>query len=171
MALWGSKDQANNAPKYAIEAGSTATGVDLFGTKVVGLDDGEVASSPRANHTGWTRVQYGTGPVSDITIDTAGSGYSNGEVVRVSGGTVNAVATVTTNASGGITALDITESGSGFTNASSTTTTVRVTANGAASAGANAAFTVSLGGRAGRVQTETLVALSGMTSNNSTLAG
>lgn len=171
MALWGSRDQANNAPKYAIEAGSTATGADLFGTKVVGLDDGEVQSSSRANHTGWTRVQYGTGPVANIAITAAGSGYSNTDVVRVSGGTTNAIATVGTNGSGGITSLTFTEKGAGFTNVASTTTAVRVSPTGAASAGTGATFTVTLGGRAGRIQTETLVALSGMAANNSTLAG
>jgi hypothetical protein len=171
MPLWGKIDQANNAPKYAINSTSPNTGIQLFGTQVVGLDDGEVAASPRANHTGWTRVQRGTGPVTSFTIGAAGTGYTNGHVAVVSGGTVNAVATVATNGSGGITSLTITESGSGFANVSSTTTAIRVSVGGAASGGTGATVTPVLGGRAGRVQVETLVALSGMTANNSTLAG
>jgi hypothetical protein len=171
MSLWGKIDQANNAPKFKINATSPNTGIQLYGTQVVGLDDGEVAASSRANHTGWTKVIRGTGPVANITISAAGSGYTNGNVVRVTGGTANALATVTTNGSGGITSLTLTKGGAGFANVSSTTTTIRVSEAGAASAGTGATLVVTLGGRAGRVQNETLVALSGMTANGSTLAG
>jgi hypothetical protein len=168
-----SNDSAAGAPKYKINANSAATGTDLFGTQVVGLDDGEVQNSTKANHTGWTRVQRGTGPVATIAINAAGTGYANGNFVRVSGGTTNAYATITTNGSGAITALTLNESGAGFVNNSTITTGVFTVGStgGAAGAGTTATFTITLGGRANRVQTETLVALSGMTANNSTLAG
>lgn len=171
MALWGSVDNANNAPKYAIKAGSTDTGSDLFGTEVVGLDDGEVKNSTRANHTGWTKVTYGTGPVTSITVTDGGEDYTNGEVVEVTGGETPALATVVTNANGTITAVNLTNAGSGFSDADDVVFSVNEEAGGDASEGTDAEFTVVLGGRAGRIQTETLVALSGMTSNGSTLAG
>lgn len=168
---WTKDDAAAGAPKYKINANSASTGTDLFGTEVVGLDDGEVQASDRVAHTGWTRIQRGTGPVATIAINAAGTGYANGNFVRVSGGTVNAYATITTNGSGALTALTLNEVGSGFVNNSTLTTGVFTVGStgGSAGAGTGGTFTITLGGRANRVQTETLVALSGMTSNNSTL--
>lgn len=167
---WTKDDSAAGAPKYKINANSASTGTDLFGTQVVGLGDGEYNN--KKNHTGWTRVQRGTGPVATIAINAAGTGYANGNFVRVSGGTSNAFATITTNGAGAITALTLQEAGAGFVNNSTITTGVFTVGStgGVAGAGTTATFTVTLGGRANRVQTETLVALTGMTANNSTLA-
>jgi hypothetical protein len=169
MPLWGNKDQANNAPKYKILPNSTANGSVLFGTQVVGIDDGETTTRPGVAHAGWQRVERGTGPVSTIVVSAAGSGYNNTDVVRVSGGTVNALANVVTNGSGGITAVNIFQNGTGFVNNSTITTTVAVSNTGAASAGTGATLTVTLGGRANRVFSETLITQSNMTANNSTI--
>jgi hypothetical protein len=163
MPLWGNKDQANNAPKYKILSTSPNTGIDLFGTQIVGLDDGEIQTGHKADHAGWVRVQRGTGPVASITITAGGSGYSNADTVKVSGGTTNAAATLTTNSTGGIATVTLTNGGAGFTNTSGSTLAI-TTANGT---GANLAFT--LGGRANRVQTEVLVTQTAMSANNSTL--
>lgn len=163
MSLWGSKDQANNAPKYKILPNSPNTGIDLYGTKVVGLDDGETAASGNVAHSGWVRVERGTGPVSEITITTAGTGYSNTDTVKVSGGTVNATATIGTDGAGAITSVTITDGGAGFSNVSSSTLAITT------SAGTGAALAFTLGGRAGRVMTEVLVTQSNMTANGSTL--
>jgi hypothetical protein len=162
MSLWGSKDQSNNAPKYKILDNSPNTGVQLFGTTVVGLDDGEVASGNIAN-PGWVRIKRGTGPVSAITIASGGTGYSNSDTVNVSGGTVNAAANVVTNGNGVITTVTLSNTGAGFVNTS--TATVAITTSG----GTTANLVPVLGGRANRVQTEVLVAISSMTANNSTL--
>lgn len=171
MPMWGKIDQANNAPKYPINTGSTSNGNTLFGTLVVGIDAGEAVTSTKVAHAGWVRVQYGTGPVTSITIGAAGTGYTNGQVVQVSGGTTNAVATIGTNGSGAVTSLTLTKSGSGFSNTSVLTTAVKATENGSAGTGTTGTFTPVLGGRAGRVLTETLVAMGSMTANGSTLAG
>lgn len=162
MPLWTKDDSAGGAPKYKINSNSTANGSSLFGTQVVGLGDGEY--NGKKNHTGWTRVQRGTGPVSTITIGAAGTGYANTDTVKVSGGTTNAAATIVTNGAGAIQTVTITNNGAGFVNNSTATVTITT------SAGTGATLTPVLGGRANRVQTETLVALTGMTSNNSTLA-
>lgn len=160
MPLWGSKDQANNAPKYKILANSPANGNTLFGTTVVGLGDNEYAHQ---THAGWNRVTYGTGPVTTLTITSSGTGYANTDTIKVSGGTVNATGTIATNGSGVITAVTVTNGGSGFTNVASANVTITT------SAGTGATLTPVLGGRAGRVQTEVLVALSSMSANNSTI--
>lgn len=168
---WTKADSAAGAPKYKIHANSADTGTDAFGTgnTVVGLGDNEYAHQ---THTGWTRVQRGTGPLSTIAINAAGTGYANGNFVRVSGGTTNAYATIATNGAGAITGLTLNVKGAGFSNNSTLTTgefTVGST-GGVAGAGTGATYTIVLGGRANRVQTEVLVALTGMTANNSTLA-
>jgi hypothetical protein len=169
---WNSTDSAAGAPKYKIHANSAVIGTDAYGTSntVVGLGDGEYVG--KKNHTGWTRVQRGTGPVATIAINAAGTGYANGNFVRISGGTTNAYATITTNGSGVLTSLALNEVGAGFVNTSTVTAAVFTVGStgGVAGSGTGGTFTITLGGRAGRVQTETLVALSGMTANGSTLA-
>jgi hypothetical protein len=170
MPLWTKDDSAGGAPKYHIKDNAVANGSVLFGTEVVGLGDGEY--NGKKNHTGWTQVRRGKGPLKTIAINAAGTGYANGNFVRVSGGTTNAYATITTDASGVLTSLAVQDNGSGFVNNSTITVAVFTAGptGGVAGAGTGGTFTVVLGGRAGRVSTETLVALSGMTSNNSTLA-
>jgi hypothetical protein len=168
MSLWGKIDQANNAPKYKILDNSPNTGIQLYGTTVVGLDDGEAAATGNLASPGWTRIQRGKGPVATITITAGGTGYSNTDTVKVSGGTTNAAATLTTNGTGGISTVTITNAGGGFVN-NSTSTLAIANSTGGASAGSGATLTFTLGGRANRVQTETLVCLSSMTANGSTL--
>lgn len=82
MALWGSLDQANNAPKHTIVAGVDANGEDLYGNTtqdvfvtgeavgVFGVDTTEqgVASNPKGGHAGWV-------------LRTAGSGGRSGRVM------------------------------------------------------------------------------------------
>jgi hypothetical protein len=158
---WTNDDSQAGAPTYKINANSANTGTDLYGTQVVGLGDEEYAHQ---THTGWTRVQRGTGPVKSITITVAGSGYANTDTINISGGLTNATGTIATDANGAITTVTLGANGTGFINVS--TANVSITT----SAGTGATLTPVLGGRAGRVQTEVLVALTGMTSNNSTLA-
>lgn len=112
-----------------------------------------------------------TAPANGVATFTigGGSGYANGEVVTVSNGAANATFSITTNATGGITSLTAVApgyAGRGFAAANSTAAVVAIaTANGTNgnvsvnSIGAGAGFTatVTLGGRGGRVNYETLV--------------
>ena len=111
-----------------------------------------------ATSAGWILEKFGTGPVSTIVIKTGGSLYSNTDTVVVYGGTVNASATVSTNSTGGILNVVLTNPGSGFSNVSSASVRVANSTLGN-SAGSNATFSVGLGGRAGRRNYETLVAI------------
>jgi hypothetical protein len=163
MSLWGKRDQSSDAPKYKILDNSPNTGIQLFGTTVVGLDDGEIQTGRKAAHTGWVRVQRGTGPVASITISAGGTGYSNADTVKVSGGAVNAAANVVTNGTGIIQTVTLSTGGSGFVNTS--TATLAITTSG----GSGATLVPVLGGRANRVSTEVLITQSGMSANNSTL--
>jgi len=79
----------------------------------------------------------GVGIVNSVTISTAGSGYANGDaLVFASGGitvgklpTTNAAGSVTTNGSGGITAVAVTNNGAGYY----TPPTITITTSGGSS--------------------------------------
>jgi hypothetical protein len=163
MSLWGKIDQASSAPKYRATDVSPNTGVQVFGTGVVGLDVGEVASGNPA-HAGWNRVVRGTGPVKMITITAAGTLYANTNTINITGGTVNATATIQTNGSGVVQSITVTNPGAGFTNTATAVGTVTT------ATGTGLTFTIALGGRANRIFTETLVAMGSMTANGSSLA-
>ena len=65
---------------------------------------------------GWTSIKFGEGPVTALVVTAPGGGFTNGETAYVTGGTVSALATVGTNATGNLTSLTVTNGGSGFTN-------------------------------------------------------
>ena len=110
--------------------------------------------------------------LAEVKYTGTATGYSNTDVITVSNAVTNATATVTTNATGGTLTFTISNVGL-FSNTQSNTNLVVTIANstGGASDGSGATFTaniapstsgtitLTLGGRAGRVQYETLVAM------------
>ena len=195
MPLWGSKDQANNAPnmRYILPR-SPLRGPALYGNTVPGAfaRSGSIANSqhssigvfgedaneaaklrlhnlPRPAHAGWIKVAQHVGPLVGLTKTAAGTGYSNTDFIKVSGGanTVFASANIVTDNIGAIVSTNITSGGFKFTNVASLTVAVRNAGDSGASAGSGATFTPVLGGRAGRVQMETLVAGGSMTLDGS----
>jgi hypothetical protein len=170
MSLWGKTDQANNAPKYQILDNKSANGETLFANSTIGAfvpsmatgvyavdqTEARVASvAGRRLSPGWTQFRFGTGPVANL-VASGGADYANGDVVRVSGGEVNATFNVATNAAGGSLTLTATNFGRGFSNVGSATIAV-ANSTGGATTGSGATFTLTLGGRAGRVNHELLV--------------
>jgi hypothetical protein len=114
-----------------------------------------------------------------VTPNATAIGYSNTDVITASNGTINAVATLTTNATGGITTTTVTNVGLfGNTQANSTVVFTVANATGGATTG-NTASTVfaanlvtssntgavlssiTVGGRANRVQYENLAVVRG----------
>lgn len=179
MPLWGKANSKANAPKYKVIESQVAAGPSkgnntAFNNVTMGVfHPGQIigvwganatqvsaATKKNIDHTGWHYVRQGTGPVASFTITAGGTGFSNTDTfkVAVSGtGSVNATGTVSTNATGGITALTITTGGKGFSNASSATLTFANSTAGA-SAGSGQTIVPVLGGRAGRLHYECLVA-------------
>jgi hypothetical protein len=110
-------------------------------------------------HAGWQLRTAGTGPIQSIAIVNPGQGYNtNGFISFTStfaGVNANASYTVTTNAANAlqnvVSAVVINNPGSGYN--------VAPRANATGTNIASATFAVTLGGRAGRVQYETLVTL------------
>ena len=181
MSLWGFHDNANNAPKQSATAGyggntpqvtsnaqvyfsNTRSGAFITGSAigVFGVDAYEqINAKASANtllgvpqHAGWVIRKTGMGPITAISAN-AGSVGANSLITFSQGlgrdgsqlGVSNAVASISVNTAGYITAVTLT-SGGLYAN------TPIATANSG-----NASFTITMGGRANRVTTETIVAM------------
>lgn len=181
MPLWGMSDFANNAPKYAVDAGISANGNVLFGNVqtgafrsgaavgVFGVDAREKSNTsfegPKMTHAGWVKRTVGTGYVVSVAVTDGGTGYTPGLgwITFSGGGTsntsanalfqVNAAGSIINNVTMNVTA---TQSGGGANyNAAPT-------ANATVAYTTPAVFVVTVGGRIGRRGYETLVASGSM---------
>lgn len=179
MPLWlGLDTNANSAPKFKnILAGTGKTGANTYanvtpsgfghsngmsqGVFGVDITENALTGGRKVAHAGWNIVRQGTGPIASIAVSNNGSGYANTNLVRVSNGIVNAAATVATDGSGGITGIVVTTPGRGFINVATSVVAITNSTGGATGVGTGGVLAASLGGRAGRVQYECLVA-SGM---------
>lgn len=109
-----------------------------------------------------------------ITVTGSTSGYDNTDIIVASNGISNGIATISTNSTGGFTNSEITITNVGLfgnTAANGSVVLAILAANGAASDGTGATLvanlvastsgdvSITLGGRAGRVSYETLVAM------------
>ena len=173
MSVWSNSDSANAAPIFPGVAGvDNATGSQMFGntqiaafntglresTGIFGVDTTEqtvsMSSNTHPQHAGWVLVTRGTGPIISVTANTS-SVATNTTLTLTGGGTgaVQANVRLSVNAQGYVvnSAIQIHEL-NGFVGGNYLT----VPAHGTAG---NAVFTFTLGGRAGRSQTETLVAM------------
>jgi hypothetical protein len=181
MALWGSIDQANNAPKYDIGGAygaANSNGVQLFANTTIGVrvanvafgvfgaNTEEVSNSTiggdldYAPHSGWNLRIAGTGPVATIAVANTGAGYNvgggaaNGYIVFSGGSGSGANAQWFSNATGHITSVSLLSGGGNYNVAPTAAINNTNTAI--------ATFTVTVGGRSGRVAYETLVAMGSM---------
>jgi len=190
MPLWGNKDypQNNNKPVFANTSNATSNSV-INGTKantnkfygvVAGVSVTEEALKvPAANstqHAGWVSLKFGTGPVTGITVTDRGQGINAAGFLVITDGSVlgqgtganisfttantqNTLQTYSSNPTwNGIGTTTIVSGGSLYSNVSALTVAVSNAANIA-----QPAVTITLGGRAGRVQAETLVAMGSIT--------
>jgi len=192
MSLWTNTDASNGAPKFAGTGGlglsANTQGTLYANTKasfhvpgaavgIFGVDpteDGILGSEGRfTTHAGWVLRKAGMGPIVSITANTGAVG-ANGTIIftggnkglsniaaRQTGGVTNplveARANVAVNSAGYITSIVIDNPGF-YAN------TPAIAYN--ASVG-NGSFTIVMGGRANRVQTETLVAMGSMVGDGS----
>ena len=178
MSLWGNLDAANNAPKQAAMTGyggSTGsvssngqiyysnTQINAFITNnalgVFGVDTAEQAAATASRgvpqHAGWVARKVGMGPIVSVTANNGAVGanatltLTGGNGIGATTGNTPATVVVSVNAAGYITSVAVTNPGL-YAN-----TPVANTMS-------NAVFTIVMGGRANRVQTETLVAMGSM---------
>lgn len=165
MSLWGNVDYgaANTRPKW-VDNDPDITQLPGGNSLVVVATSAYLNSgngSSRPAHAGWQVVRVGTGGIATISVNVGGGGYtanSNGFITFVGGGGGNANAQWFANANGIITTVSLKAPGDTFNVAPQAFAN---TANAT-----NATFILTLGGRAGRVFAETLVAGGTFTSQN-----
>lgn len=159
---------ANTNKYYGIVAGVSATEQDAVTTN-------DLAQQPA--HAGWVSLKVGTGPISAISV-SGGTGINAAGYLTITDGSVlgsgtganisfttanaqNALQSYSTNSTlNTFGTFTIVNGGSGYSNASAIT----IRTNGANTS--LGTFTIALGGRAGRIQTETLVAMGSITSDD-----
>lgn len=133
------------------------------------------ANSIAANsvaHVGWNYTTFGTGYVKAVTLGTLrGNQYSNGFLTftantQYPGGT-GANASFAVNANGSIVSVTINSGGSGYF----LTPAVSIPFSGNPANAVNTTVTLAMGGRANRIQTETLVAMSNVAASDSASGG
>ena len=174
MSLWSNSDSANAAPIFPGVAGvDNANGSQMFGntqiaafntglretTGIFGVDVTEqtvsMSSNTHPQHAGWVLVTRGTGPIISVTANTGAANALSGYITFTGGGVganqANVLVTVDANNRIQNTSFTINAGGNYLI------PPVGVLANGLGAS--NAVFTFTLGGRAGRSQTETLVAM------------
>ena len=188
MSLWGNLDASNNAPNFSgitgydtstsgesianaqtssvfnnvyISATETNVALGVFAVDTTEIADVSVETHSGA-HAGWVTRRAFTGPITSITANAGAVGvnsyitFSGGSAGAAAGGTGNTAANaqISVNTAGYITAITINNPGL-YAN-----TPVAVPNTG------NAVFTVTMGGRANRVQLETLVAMGSITGDS-----
>lgn len=194
MSLWGNIDYAsgNLKPKFANTTNLTATSTihgeaantAAYYSRVVGVSATEQERSNNTPqhpaHAGWVSMKVGTGPITGLRI-SGGTGINSGGYMIITDGAIreggsggsganisysianseNTMQSYSANAYWNvINSFSIVNGGSGFSNANAVT----IMTNGTAIA--NATFTAVLGGRAGRINTEVLVAMGSMTGDD-----
>jgi hypothetical protein len=184
MSLWGNLDNAtgNDKPLYAntslTTSQSTINGTAANTVKYYGVVAGvSVTEEERSNttpqhptHAGWVSLKIGTGPITSITatggtgINAAGflivtdtSDYGRGANVNIAFTTANSQNTLQVSSPNSawntIGTLTIVDGGDGFSSVDDITVDLDGDYTDAPT------FTITLGGRAGRIATETLVAM------------
>lgn len=179
MSLWGNLDASNNAPKQTDTTGYggntpqiTANGqvyysntkIDAFiedaAIGIFGVDTTEQAAATAAQgipqHAGWVLRKVGMGPITSVTANSGAVGVNatmqitGGNGIGATTGSTPATVVVRVNTANYIIGVDVVDGG--------------LYANTPViNAMSNAVFTITMGGRANRVGTETLVAMGSMT--------
>jgi hypothetical protein len=153
-----------------------ATGI--FGVSVTEKANNTLNNSNESPaHAGWVYRKAGTGPIVSVSANVTGAtAYNNNDllVVRSTQAGGNATISMTTNSTGGNLVLAIVNAGAGFLVTSIPTSNLVVTNSTGGTASGNSTvtiFTVTAGGRAGRVHTETLVAFGSLGANTTSSTG
>jgi hypothetical protein len=179
MSLWGNLDASNNAPKQTDTTGYggdtpqvTANGqvyyantqIDAYigdaAIGIFGVDTSEQTAATAAQgvpqHAGWVLRKVGMGPIASITANAGAVGVNatmtitGGNGIGATTGSTPGTVVVRVNTANYIIGVDVVNGGL-YANTPSI------------NAMSNAVFTITMGGRANRVQTETLVAMGSMT--------
>jgi hypothetical protein len=183
MALWSNTDANTSAPKYItnylnvyqstanvnLAYGNTTTGAFITNAAVgvFGVDTNEMANTAsitnRPAHAGWVLREVGMGGIATISAGaTNKSNVGNAFITFTGGGTGNtsANAQIFTNSISNVVTSIVLNSPGLYESAPT----------GNVAGNANVSITITMGGRVGRVSTETLVAMGSMTGDGGAVA-
>lgn len=189
MPLWGNLDTAsgNQKPLFANTSNAysnstingTAANTNTYYGNMYGVSSGEQANATKGGaHSGWVSQKIGTGPVSAVTV-SGGAGINangflvltddsylrqgvNANVSFVMANTQNTLERFSTNPTwNGVGSVTIVNGGAGYSNVAAITARVSNAANTT-----QPTVTLTLGGRAGRIQYETIVATGSITGDD-----
>lgn len=189
MPLWGNLDAAsgNQKPVFANTSNAysnstingTAANTDTYYGNMYGVSAGEQANATKKGaHSGWVSQKIGTGPVASISVSGGQGINANGFIILTDGSylgqgtganisfvmanTQNTLQRFSTNPTwNGVGSATIVSGGSGWSNVAAITGVVSNAANIA-----QPTITLTLGGRAGRIQYETIVATGTITGDD-----
>jgi hypothetical protein len=183
MALWSNTDANTSAPKYVtnylnvyqstanvnLAYGNTTTGAFITNAAVgvFGVDTSEMANTAsianRPAHAGWVLREVGMGGIATISAGaTNKSNVGNAFITFTGGGTGNTSANAqifVNSISNVVTSIVLNSSG-----------LYESAPTGNVAGNANVSITITMGGRVGRVSTETLVAMGSMTGDGGAVA-
>jgi hypothetical protein len=189
MPLWGNQDTANGyqKPLFAnttnVSSSSTihgsAANTNAYYGNVFGVSANEINNNTlHGPHAGWHSQKIGTGPVARIDIVNGGTGINaagflliTDSSVLAQGASFNASFTIANSQNtlqsfssnstlNTINSITINNGGSGFSDVAR----LNVRTNGSNTLGPN--LSITLGGRAGRIYYETLVAMGSITGDD-----
>lgn len=159
MSGWTNKDVAtgNGKPKFA------NTG-NVYGVSVTEKANTS-GKGPVVAHSGWVKAVIGTGPLKNILITNAGTGINSSGFLVVTGGNATRQANVSYVAGTGnnvatntVVSISINDPGEGY----NSSPTISFTGSNTTAP----TFSAVLGGRAGRFQSEVLVASGSITNDD-----
>jgi hypothetical protein len=193
MPLWGNRDLAsgNQKPVFAntsnATSNSTINGTRANTAKYYGNMYGVSATETQnaftshiSAHAGWISQKIGTGPISRIEIATRGTGINTAGFLLVTDGsplkqganlnisytianTLNLLQSSSSNSTlNGINTITIVSGGDGWSNIDPSYITVKVNQSNTT----QPTFTLTAGGRAGRINYETIVAMGSITDDD-----
>ncbi len=194
MPLWnnqifGGGTTGNSRPKFGfpeyfaspVVANVTANTANTIGVSANAYSNTSgpsfFAGKGGPGHAGWINIRIGRGYVAGIdTITVPGNNITNGTFALITGGNGSGANIQVTGVSGNgvignVTQLTVRSGGSGYnTNVNGANTGVTGAMNvmilRTGSTGSNAFATVIMGGRAGRVEAETIVAMGTISGND-----
>lgn len=150
MSEWGNKDFANNEPQYLQTNHPGNTNVYLVNANRLAnasFGDGEAVA-----HQGWVKINQGTGFVSDISVSNVSSKIYTNTFLTIAGSNTTPANAKIVVTGGNTISVVVNVQGEGYADIPT------VTASGTNNS--TLIFSVTPGGRMGRIQAETLVTLS-----------
>lgn len=158
MSQWGNKDLANNIPSYLNSNHPGNTNVYLVSAGRLANASFGNSTNHAVAHQGWVKITKGTGYISSIAASNVSSKVYSNVFLTISGAnTTQANARLVVNGTNTVSVV-VNNPGAGYTTAPT------ITATGANNT--TLVFTATMGGRANRVQAETLVVLSNTAVSN-----